>query len=240
MPRRHPPTNVPSVYDAPESTQEAPSTAASTPAPGAAGTPARRARGVTRPKPGQTLPVAQPVEQQEAGPGTDAPEATPEEFRAALSRLAAGVVLLTVHDPEEGARGEDVGMTATSFLSVSLDPPLVLVSIREDSRMDEVLSRVDRWAVSILDEGHLRVASRFAMKGRLSDRLLFADTPHLRGAASGAPLLQGAPATVECATEQRMAVGDHILLIGRVLDARVPSPDARPLLYYRGSYRTLG
>jgi flavin reductase (DIM6/NTAB) family NADH-FMN oxidoreductase RutF len=166
-------------------------------------------------------------------------EATPDEFRAALSRLAAGVVLLTVHDPEEGPRGEDVGMTATAFLSVSLEPPLVLVSVREDSRMDEVLSRVDRWAVSVLDAGHRHVAARFAMKGRVSDRLLFADTPHRRGEASGAPLVEEALATVECRTEQRVAAGDHTLLIGRVLSAHVPSPDARPLLYFRGTYRAL-
>ncbi|MCD0485709.1 flavin reductase family protein [Streptacidiphilus sp. ASG 303] len=173
-------------------------------------------------------------------PRTGAREATPDEFRAALSRLAAGVVLLTAHDPEDGPRGEDVGMTATAFLSVSLEPPLVLVSVREDSRMDELLSRVDRWAVSVLDDGHRKVASRFAMKGRISDRLLFADTGHRRGEASGAPLVDGALATVECATEQRVAAGDHTLLIGRVLTAQVPAPDARPLLYFRGDYRTLG
>ncbi|MDH6112249.1 flavin reductase (DIM6/NTAB) family NADH-FMN oxidoreductase RutF [Kitasatospora sp. MAP12-15] len=161
--------------------------------------------------------------------------ATPDEFRAALSQLAAGVALLTVHDG-----GEDAGMTATSFLSVSLEPPLVLVSVREDSRMDELLSRVDLWAVSLLGERHRTLASRFAMKGRLSDRLLFADTPHHRGPASGAPLVEGALATVECRTEQRIAAGDHTLVIGRVLEARVPSPDGQPLLYFRGGYRQLG
>lgn len=161
--------------------------------------------------------------------------ATPDEFRAALSQLAAGVALLTVHDG-----GEDAGMTATSFLSVSLEPPLVLVSVREDSRMDELLSRVDLWAVSLLGDQHRTLASRFAMKGRLSDRLLFADTPHRRGPASGAPLVEGALATVECRTEQRIAAGDHTLVIGRVLEARVPSPDGQPLLYFRGGYRQLG
>ncbi|MFJ6217038.1 flavin reductase family protein [Streptomyces sp. NPDC092296] len=181
------------------------------------------------------------TQQQSEDPGTPttALEATPDEFRAALSRLTAGVVLLTAHDPEDGPRGEDVGMTATAFLSVSLEPPLVLVSVREDSRMDELLSRVDHWAVSILDDGHRRVAAKFAMRGRVSDRLLFADTPHRRGTASGAPLVEGALATVECVTEQRIAAGDHTLLIGRVLTAHLPSPDARPLLYFRGGYRTL-
>jgi flavin reductase (DIM6/NTAB) family NADH-FMN oxidoreductase RutF len=209
------------VYNTQQRSQEAPSTVPADP-------PTRHPGGVTQPQPG-SFPTR-----------TDQLEATPDEFRAALSRLAAGVVLLTVHDPEDGPRGEDVGMTATAFLSVSLEPPLVLVSVREDSRMDEVLSRVDRWAVSVLDDGHRHIASRFAMKGRVSDRLLFADTAHRRGEASGAPLVEGALATVECSTEQRIAAGDHTLLIGRVLTARVPAPDARPLLYFRGGYRPLG
>jgi flavin reductase (DIM6/NTAB) family NADH-FMN oxidoreductase RutF len=164
-----------------------------------------------------------------------APNATPDEFRAALTQLAAGVALVTASD-----EGDDAGMTATSFLSVSLEPPLVLVSVREDSRMDEVLSRADLWAVSLLGEQHKAVAARFAMKGRLSDRLLFADTPHERSELTGSPLIDGALATVECRTEQRMAAGDPTLVLGRVLRARVPAPDGRPLLYFRGGYRQLG
>ncbi|WP_084718373.1 flavin reductase family protein [Streptacidiphilus carbonis] len=169
-----------------------------------------------------------------------ASEATPEAFRAALGQLASGVVLLTAHDPEDGPRGEDVGMTATAFLSVSLEPPLVLVSVREDSRMEETLSRVDRWAVSILGADQRQTAARFAMKGRISDRLLFADLPHHRGPESGAPLVDGALATVECRTEQRISAGDHILLIGRVLDARIAAHGGAPLLYFRGQYHGLG
>ncbi|WP_246213465.1 flavin reductase family protein [Kitasatospora viridis] len=166
---------------------------------------------------------------------TTAPTATPDEFRAALSQLAAGVALVTAREADE-----DAGMTATSFLSVSLEPPLVLVSVREDSRMDELLAGVDTWAVSLLGEQHRAVASRFAMRGRLSDRLLFADTPHQRSELTGSPLIEGALATVECRTEQRIPAGDHTLLLGRVLRARVPAPDGRPLLYFRGAYRELG
>ena len=102
------------------------------------------------------------------GPGAE-PEASAEEFRAALSQLASGVVLLALHDPEEGARGEDIGMTATAFMSVSLEPPLVLVSVREDSRMDDALDRVDHWAVSVLAADQRTTAARFAMRGRISD-----------------------------------------------------------------------
>ncbi|MFJ1703576.1 flavin reductase family protein [Kitasatospora sp. NPDC088346] len=176
--------------------------------------------------------------QPSAAPAAPAvPVATPDEFRAALGQLASGVSLVTAHDPEDG---EDVGMTATSVLSVSLDPPLVLVSVRTDSRMDELLARVDGWAVSLLAEEQRTLASRFAMKGRLSDRLLFADTPHRRGRWSGAPLVDRALATLECRTEQRVEAGDHVLVIARVLEATVPGPSERPLLYFRGGYRRIG
>jgi flavin reductase (DIM6/NTAB) family NADH-FMN oxidoreductase RutF len=162
-----------------------------------------------------------------------------EEFRAAMARLAAGVVLVTAHDPEDGVRGEDVGMTATAFLSVSLDPPLVMVSVRQESRMDELLSRQGHWAASLLTEAQHKTAGRFAMKARLSDRLLFQELPHTRGPASGAPLVDDALAAVECRTEQRVAAGDHTLVIGRVLATRLTHGASGPLLYYSGRYRSL-
>ncbi|MFF4156130.1 flavin reductase family protein [Streptomyces sp. NPDC001678] len=168
------------------------------------------------------------------------PEGVPaDEFRAALTRLAAGVVLVTAHDPEDGPRGEDVGMTATAFVSVSLEPPLVMVSVRNGSRMDDLLERQPAWAVSVLAEGQRHIAGRFAMKGRVSDRLLFADVPHERGAVSGAPLIEGTLATLECRTEQRVVAGDHTLVIGRVLRAVTPAVESGPLAYFRGRYRHL-
>ena len=169
-----------------------------------------------------------------------------DEFRAAMSRLAAGVVLVTAQEPPldpddpTAPGGEDVGMTATAFLSVSLDPPLVLVSLREGSRMDDLLDEQPLWSVSVLSENQRHIAGRFAMKGRISDRLLFADIPYIRGEHSGAPLVDGALATLECRTEQRVTAGDHVLVIGRVLTARVPSEDGGPLTYFKGRYRHLG
>ncbi|NEB03807.1 flavin reductase family protein [Streptomyces sp. SID13726] len=166
-----------------------------------------------------------------------------DEFRAAMSRLAAGVVLVTAFEPpldSDGPKGEDVGMTATAFLSVSLDPPLVLVSLRTGSRMDDLLDEQPHWAVSVLSESQRHIAGRFAMKGRISDRLLFEDIPYVRGAATGAALVGGALATLECRTEQSVPAGDHTLVIGRVLTASVPSADGGPLTYFRGRYRQLG
>lgn len=169
-----------------------------------------------------------------------------DEFRAAMSRLAAGVVLVTAREPAldpddpTAPLGEDVGMTATAFLSVSLDPPLVMVSLREGSRMDDLLAEQPHWAVSVLSESQRHIAGRFAMKGRISDRLLFEDLPYVRGSASGAPLIGGALATLECRTEQSVSAGDHTLVIGRVLTASLPSGEGSPLTYFRGRYRQLG
>ncbi|MEU3950215.1 flavin reductase family protein [Streptomyces sp. NPDC029526] len=169
-----------------------------------------------------------------------------DAFRAALSRLAAGVVLVTAKEPPldpddpRAPAGEDVGMTATAFMSVSLDPPLVLVSLREGSRMDELLEEQPLWAVSVLAESQRHIAGRFAMRGRISDRLLFEDIPYVRGEYSDSPLVGGALATLECRTEQRVAAGDHTLVIGRVLTAALPSADGGPLTYFRGRYRHLG
>lgn len=166
-------------------------------------------------------------------------EVSEEHFRAAMARLASGVVLVTAYDEEDGPRGAYVGMTATAFVSVSLEPPLVLLSVRTGSRMEELLERQPLWAASLLGESQRQIAGRFAMKGRLSDRLMFQETPHRRGAASGAPLVDGALAQVECRTEQRVLAGDHTLLVARVLEAELPSGDGAPLTYFQGRYRGL-
>ncbi len=185
------------------------------------------------------VPVAPPASGHAEGVSND-------EFRAAMSRLAGGVVLVTAQEPPldpddpRAPQGEYAGMTATAFLSVSLDPPLVLVSLRTGARMDDLLDEQPLWAVSVLAESQRHIAGRFAMKGRLSDRLLFEDIPYTRGETTGAPLVGGALATLECRTEQRVEAGDHTLVIGRVLSARVPSAEGGPLVYFKGRYRQLG
>ncbi|MER5303117.1 MULTISPECIES: flavin reductase family protein [Streptomyces] len=187
----------------------------------------------------QTLSVPRPAGVHPVGVSND-------EFRAAMSRLAAGVVLVTAQEPSldpddpNAPAVEDVGMTATAFLSVSLDPPLVMVSLREGSRMDDLLAEQPLWAVSVLSESQRHIAGRFAMKGRISDRLLFDDIPYVRGDISGAPLVGGALATLECRTEKTVTAGDHTLVIGRVLTAELPSAEGGPLLYFKGRYRQLG
>ncbi|NUU22730.1 MAG: flavin reductase family protein [Streptomycetaceae bacterium] len=112
-------------------------------------------------------------------------------------------------DTSDTASGDDVGMTATAFLSVSLEPPLVLVSLRRQARMREVLDTQP-------------------------------DVPHRPGSLTGAPLVGGALATLECRTHQVVEAGDHSLVLGEVLAANLPSPEGLPLLHFRGRYRALG
>ncbi|WP_424640060.1 flavin reductase family protein [Embleya sp. AB8] len=160
----------------------------------------------------------------------------------AMSRFAAGVVLITAveGDPADGGPVDDVGMTATAFMSVSVAPPLVLISLREEARMRDVLDEQPLWAVSLLSQSQRHIAGRFAIPGRISDRLMFADIPHRRGPASGAALVGGALATLECRTHQVVEAGDHVLYVGEVLTAELPSPEGLPLLHFRGRYRSLG
>lgn len=172
-----------------------------------------------------------------------------EEFRSALGQFASGVTVVTARDtgatssdPDPVDGGEDVAMTATAFVSVSLDPPLVLVSVGEGSRMYDLLAHQDYWAVSVLNEDQVHVSSRFAIRGRVSDRLLFEDLPRHRGAVTGAVILDGALSAVECRTQQRVRAGDHTLVIGLVVGVECP-PDSRqtagPLLHFRGQYRAM-
>lgn len=163
-------------------------------------------------------------------------------FKAALSRFATGVVLITAleGDPDDGGPMDDVGMTATAFMSVSLDPPLVLISLRREARMRDLLDEQPLWAVSLLSQSQRHIAGRFAIPGRVSDRLMFADIPHRRGTVSSALLVGGALATLECRTHQVVEAGDHILYVGEVLTAELPSPEGLPLIHFRGGYGTLG
>ncbi|MFC7511473.1 flavin reductase family protein [Streptomyces thermocarboxydus] len=161
-----------------------------------------------------------------------------------MSRLAAGVVLVTAVEPPLDPDDPDAPRGRRhdrDRVPVRLPrPPLVLVSLRTGSRMDELLEEQPLWAVSVLSESQRHIAGRFSMKGRVSDRLLFADIPYRRGEYTGAPLVGGALATLECRTEQRVTAGDHTLVIGRVMTAAVPSAEGGPLTYFKGRYRQLG
>ena len=162
---------------------------------------------------------------------------TPDEFKAALARFASGVTVVTLTDTNG-----DHGMTASAFTSVSLDPPLVLVCVTKGNATHERLVGASGFAINILAADQVTVSNRFAGwwdegKSKWDDLTLS------RGAVSGAPLIGGALAQLDCSAWSTADGGDHTLFIGQVESATVsPSaPDAlAPLLYFAGGYRTIG
>lgn len=154
------------------------------------------------------------------------------EFTEAMGQLAAGVAVVTVRDDRD-----DVGITVATLMSVSLDPPLVLVSLASVSYLTELLLRRDRWAASVLADGQQAIASRFATPGRPSARLLVAGAAHHRGAHSGALIMDGGVAALEVETTKVVPAGDHMLFIGGVLAVDYVNASVSPLVRLRGRYR---
>ncbi|MEV4107082.1 flavin reductase family protein [Nonomuraea sp. NPDC049695] len=157
------------------------------------------------------------------------------EFTEAMAQLAAGVAVVTVRDGRD-----DLGVTVSALMSVSLEPPLVLVSLASSGYLNEVLLRQDRWAASLLSSGQAAVASRFATAGRPSARLLLAGTPHHRGAHTDALVVEGGVAALEAETTKVVPAGDHTLFIAAVLAVPYVSPSLHPLVRLRGRYRAAG
>ncbi|WP_175864382.1 flavin reductase [Burkholderia cepacia] len=146
-------------------------------------------------------------------------------FRRALGAFVTGVTVVTTIQPDGSLRG----FTANSFTSVSLDPPLILVCIAKTASSYAVFSATQRFAVSVLAENQTDVSGVFASKAR--DK--FAQVPWSTR-RTGAPVIQDAAASFDCVTHEVVDAGDHIILIGRVVDFVQTS--ASPLGYCRGAY----
>src|SRR6266566_2979981 len=151
-----------------------------------------------------------------------------------LGAFAASVTLVTVADGRD-----DIGATVSAFCPVSLDPPLVLVSLLAGSYPAELLSRLDRFAVTLLAAGQRMLAGRFAAAGRPGARLMLDDVTHHRGAASGALIPDGGLAAMDCAVISRVPAGDHLLVIARVLVVDAIAESGDPLIRFRGRYPAL-
>ncbi|KAB8193853.1 flavin reductase [Nonomuraea phyllanthi] len=151
-----------------------------------------------------------------------------------MAQLAAGVAVVTVRDGRD-----DLGVTVSALMSVSLDPPLVLVSLAAGGYLNEVMLRQDRWAASLLSSGQAAVASRFAAAGRPSARLLVAGTPHHRGALTDALVVEGGVAALEAETTTVVPAGDHTLFIASVLAIPYVNSSLQPLVRLRSRYRPM-
>ena len=155
----------------------------------------------------------------------------PSEFATALAQYAAGVCLLTVQDDMD-----DVGTTVSSVMSVSVSPPLVAVGLTAAGYPAEVLAEVGRCAVTVLAGEHAIVASRFSSAGRPGARHLLEAVPWRRATGSGAIVLEGGLAALDCRLDRLVEAGDHVLALLAVEDVPVLNPGAGPLLRLRGRY----
>ena len=151
-----------------------------------------------------------------------------QEFRASLGMFATGVTIVTARTPA----GVLVGLTANSFNSVSLTPPLVLWSLAQAASSMAAFSTGSHYAINILAADQKALAERFA--SRREDR--WTDVAFTEGAC-GAPLLDGAAATFECFNRSRYEEGDHVIFVGEVERCQ-RREGAQPLIYHGGRYFT--
>jgi flavin reductase (DIM6/NTAB) family NADH-FMN oxidoreductase RutF len=151
-----------------------------------------------------------------------------EEFRAACARFATGVTVATVLDAE----GQPHGLTVSSFVSVSLEPPLISICLGHAVSLIDTFRAASFFGINILSEDQQILSERFARKGL--DR--FEGVNWTLG-AHGVPLLDGVLAAIECHVDQRIPAGDHDILLGRMVSTRVR--DGSPLLHFSRAYRKL-
>lgn len=161
--------------------------------------------------------------------GPAAPRITPAELRSALGRFATGVTIVGCAD----ADGQHVGLTANSFNALSLEPPLVLWSLRRSSPSREAFDAARHFAINVLAEDQVELSRRFASS--VGDK--FAAGIWSSG-LGGAPVLTGATAVLECELDRAQDAGDHRLYIGRVL--RMTQATLPPLVFHGGHYHLLG
>jgi flavin reductase (DIM6/NTAB) family NADH-FMN oxidoreductase RutF len=160
---------------------------------------------------------------------TESTAVTGQALRAALGRFATGVTIITCLD----AQGERVGLTANSFSSLSLDPPLVLWSLRRASANLAAFQAAPRFVINVLADTQVDLSRRFASSaaGKFDEGVWSAGV-------GGAPVLAGCAAVFECEPFVQHDAGDHVLFIGRVL--RLSESNVAPLVYQSGHYRLLG
>ncbi len=150
-------------------------------------------------------------------------------FRQCLGKFATGVTVVTCCD----RGGHPCGITANSFSSVSLEPPLVLWNIAKVSNSLQAYLDAEYFAINVLSAGQRELSTHFAK----SDHTLFRNVEYsLSG--DGVPILPGTLATFECRTHKVVDCGDHYIIVGEV--QAFGSSDGEPLLFFGGAYRRIG
>ncbi|MDP1520224.1 flavin reductase family protein [Porticoccus litoralis] len=150
------------------------------------------------------------------------------ELRNAMGNFATGITVITALD----GQGNPRGMTANSFSSVSLEPAMVSWCVGRDSRLFELFQQTDHFAVNILHSGQQAISQLFAG----SEQNKF-DHVNWHPGLHGLPILDDCPCHFQCRIEHRHPGGDHIILVGRVLE--FSNEPLEPLIFHGGQYRTL-
>lgn len=150
-------------------------------------------------------------------------------FRRGLGQFATGVAVITAQAADGGA----IGLTMSSFNSVSVDPPLILFSIDRQAFSLAAMTTAKGYAVNILGRDQEHLSDKFARS--LADK--WAAVKHTSGHAA-APLIAGAIAHFECEPYAQYDGGDHVIFVGRVVQFST-RPDKDPLIFFRGTYRSL-
>jgi flavin reductase (DIM6/NTAB) family NADH-FMN oxidoreductase RutF len=151
-------------------------------------------------------------------------------FRDALGQFPTGVTIITTVTPS----GERLGMTISSFNSLSLDPPLVLFSIWREANSFASWRRAERYAINVLSENQEELSNKFA---RAKDEKWIGQT--LLNGRTGLPLLPNAVIAFECEAYGRHDGGDHEIFVGRELHEN-HAKRGHPLVFFGGQYRRLG
>ncbi|MGR9053526.1 MAG: flavin reductase family protein [Gammaproteobacteria bacterium] len=152
------------------------------------------------------------------------------DFKKAMQLWASGVTVVTTFTEVSGPQG----MTATSFSSVSLEPPQILVCINDKADTGEGIQQCRHFAVNILTSVQESVSNEFA--GGASQEQRFANVDWQKG-AYGMPVLQDSLCSLECRVLQQVKAGTHWIIVGEVMAIAGRTGD--PLLYYKSAYRTL-
>ncbi len=151
------------------------------------------------------------------------------ELRKALGRFPTGVCVITT----TLACGTPMGMTVNSFAGLSLDPALVLWSIQSDSECFDIFEHAKGFTVNVLSKQQIALSNAFAKKGEHDLK-----PGQYRIGKSGYPVLKGAIASFECKTHAQHEGGDHVIIVGKVIEMQ-NSPTGEPLIFHGGQYQEL-
>jgi 3-hydroxy-9,10-secoandrosta-1,3,5(10)-triene-9,17-dione monooxygenase reductase component len=158
----------------------------------------------------------------------------PDDFRRVMSHFATGVTIITAWDAEH----RPTGLTASSFTSVSLHPPLILVCVSQKAQSYPAIKAAGRFAVNILCQGQEAASRRFATSTTAPGEDKFAGLEYRPGPL-GLPVLPEAMAQLECTVVHAYPGGDHTIFVAQVESGEWTDTDKEPLLYFRGKYSRL-